>query len=56
MAWMDRQVRYRTSIGGQFVNIEIRNVNGHYEAYVDGKFAGSGDTYGEALKEAEEVT
>lgn len=35
--------------------IEVKNVRGHYEAFIDGKFAGSGDTYMEAYKEAEEV-
>ena len=31
--------------------IEIRHVMEHYEAFVDGKFAVSGDTFNEILEE-----
>lgn len=34
-------------------NDEIRNVKGHYEIYVDGKFISSADTYDEAVKDLE---
>ena len=33
---------------------EIRNVNGHYEAYLNGKFVCSGDTRSETKREAEQ--
>ena len=36
--------------------ISIKNVNGHYELSIDGKFIGSHDTATEAAKEAEEET
>lgn len=32
---------------------EIKNVNGHYEVYLDGKFYCSTDTIGEACDELE---
>lgn len=32
---------------------QIKNVNGHYEAYINGKFICSGDTQNEAAREAE---
>ena len=35
--------------------IEIKNVNGHYEAWEDGKIIVTGDTKGEVLKELEEM-
>lgn len=35
------------------MNVDIRNVNGHYEAFQNGKFVVSGDTYMEVLKELE---
>ena len=31
--------------------IEIRHVMEHYEAFVNGKFVGSGDTFNEVLKD-----
>lgn len=31
--------------------IEIRHVMGHYEAFVNGKFVVSGDTFNEILEE-----
>ena len=34
-------------------SIVIKNVRGHWEAYKDGKFYGSGDTKGELLKDLE---
>jgi hypothetical protein len=33
---------------------DIRNVNGHYEAYMNGKFICSGDTRSEIEREVEE--
>ena len=35
--------------------IEIKNKNGHYELYVDGKFHSTHDTMPEAIAEAEEI-
>ena len=35
--------------------IEIKNVNGHYEAWEDGKRIVTGDTKGEVLKELKEM-
>lgn len=32
---------------------DIRNVNGHYEAYYNGRFVCSGDTKNETKREAE---
>ena len=34
---------------------KIINVRGHYEAYINGKFFCSGDTYFEVAKELEKV-
>lgn len=33
---------------------KIINVRGHWEVYINGKFVCSGDTWNEAVKEAEE--
>lgn len=33
--------------------MEIRNVRGYYEVYINGKFICSGDTWNEAVTEAE---
>ena len=35
--------------------IEIRHVMEHYEAYINGQFMVSGDTFTEVLKELEEM-
>lgn len=35
------------------MDVDIRNVNGHYEAFRNGKFLVSGDTYLEVVKELE---
>lgn len=35
--------------------VEIRHVMDHYEAYINGQFVVSGDTYGEVKKELEEL-
>lgn len=34
------------------MDLEIHNVNGYYEAYLNGKFICSGDTHNEAEREA----
>ena len=34
--------------------IEIFNINGHYEGYIDGTFYTSGDTYTEVYNELKE--
>ena len=34
---------------------EIRHVMGHYEAFVNGKFVVSGDTFNEVLKDLREM-
>ena len=34
---------------------EIRHVHGHYEAYLNGKFICSGDTWNETAREAEKA-
>lgn len=36
-------------------SVEIRHVMEHYEAYIDGQFIVSGDTYHEVEKELEEL-
>lgn len=36
-------------------NLEIRNVCGHYEVFINGKFAFSADTLSEAAKEIEDA-
>lgn len=35
--------------------IEVRNVKGHYEAFINGQFVVSGDTLNEVLKELAEM-
>ena len=35
-------------------NLKIKKVGLHYEAYLNGKFLVSGDTYAEAYKDAQE--
>ena len=35
------------------MSYQIINVNGHYEAYINGEFICSGDTYIEASREAD---
>jgi len=35
------------------MNYKIVNVRGHYEAYVNGNFICSGDTWSEAVREVE---
>lgn len=35
------------------MNYKIINVRGHYEAYINGKFVCSGDTWRETVEEAE---
>lgn len=35
----------------EFEKIEVRHVMDHYEAFVNGKFAVSGDTFDEVIKE-----
>lgn len=37
------------------MNVEIRAVRGHYEAFVDGQFYVSGDTYAEVMNELNEL-
>lgn len=37
------------------VSYKIVNARGHYDAYVDGKFYCSADTFGEALEEIEKL-
>ena len=37
------------------VNIEIRHVMDHYEAFVDGRFVVSGDTFDEVLEDLIEM-
>lgn len=35
----------------EFEKIEVRHVMDHYEAFVNGKFVVSGDTFDEVIKE-----
>lgn len=37
------------------MSVEIKNVRGHYEAYVGGRFVCSGDTRGECMETVEEI-
>lgn len=36
--------------------IDVINVNGHYEAYLNNEFICSGDTYNECYQEAKNIT
>jgi hypothetical protein len=37
------------------MKFEVKNVHGHYELFVDGKFHGSFDTMVEAAKEIDDI-
>ena len=39
----------------EFEKIEVRHVMDHYEAFVNGKFVVSGDTFDEVIKELRKV-
>ena len=39
----------------EFEKIEVRHVMDHYEAFVNGKFVVSGDTFDEVTKELRKV-
>ena len=37
------------------MSLKIKFVKGHYEAFVNGRFVVSGDTYSEIIRELEEM-
>ena len=39
----------------EFEKIEVRHVMDHYEAFVNGKFVVSGDTFDEVVKELRKI-